>query len=52
VLKIAKISRALETFIDKNCIKGKTIAIKIAKYSSEKNSHDRSNNKKPEGKSC
>jgi len=29
-------SRALETLIDKNCIKGKTIAIKITKYSSVK----------------
>ncbi len=27
---------ALDTLIDKNCIKGNTIAIKIAKYSSVK----------------
>ena len=29
-------SKALETLIDKNCIKGKTIAIKIKKYSKVK----------------
>ncbi len=29
-------SRALDTLIDKNCIKGKTIATNITKYSSVK----------------
>lgn len=33
---MAKISSALETFIDKNCIKGKIIAMKITKYSNVK----------------
>ena len=36
VLIIAKTSKAFETLIDKNCIKGKTITIKIARYSKVK----------------
>ena len=33
-MKIANVSSALDTFIDINCIKGKTTATKITKYSS------------------
>ena len=36
VLYIANVSSALDTLIDINCIKGKTTAINIAKYSSVK----------------
>jgi len=35
-MKIANVSSALDTFIDINCIKGKTIATNITKYSWEK----------------